>query len=239
MQIGIFGDSFATSWSQTNLSWGYYVTKILQVDSPTHLSIAGTSHWWSFEQFLKHYKEFDTIVFCHTYPTRWPSLPAEYTGYQWDIGKDKAVKATPDYLHKVNKFFLDIFPERLLDAISEYIFKKVEELCTEANISLVHITVDEQNTEMVKHALYPVLGGISRVSYMEKTMHKGKDMLFGDVLKELNTPDIRPCHLLPANNVVLARLLVDRINDNSASYTSLIDLPIWHTHDPVTYDWFK
>jgi hypothetical protein len=238
MRIGIFGDSFADSNRKPTLSWTHYLADVLRAESISTFSRSGTSHWWSYEFFLKNYKDFDTIIFCHTLPVRWPSLPDEYLGYHWDVGQAKAALTTPEYIQKINRVFLDIFPEPLLDAISEHIFRKVDELCREANISLVHLTVGQPNYNVKKYTSYPVLVDVSAISFMERTMYKSKDINFWEQLVKLNIPDIRACHLLPNNNMSLAKLIAERIISPNEMYTNLIDLPIWNKYDPTTDDWW-
>ena len=236
MKIGVFGDSFADSGRHPMLGWAHHLGEILQAESVVNFAMAGTSHWWSYESFLKHYKEFDVIVFCHTLPYRWPSLPDEYLGYHWDIGHTKAVKSTPEYLKTINRVFLDIFPEPLLDAISEHIFRKVDELCREANISLVHLTAGKPDYAK-NYSSYPVLAGASDIAFMERTVYKGTDTNFWEYLHKVNITDMRPNHLFPVNNATLASVIANRITAPDEMYTNLIDLPIWNEYDTTTDNW--
>ena len=234
MKLGIFGDSYADPNPNPDYAWSHYLTQSLQPELVTNFSRSGTSHWWSYENFLKNYSNFDTIVFCHTTEWRWPHVPEELVGYQWDLGS--AGYDVPDTLRGMNKFFFDIFSKELLTFISSNIFKSVNDICNENGIKLVNVTMyDQHKNESVP---YPILSGVDEISYIERTVHNGQDYNFVKLLTQLKRHDCRANHLIPANNQLLADLILTRINDNTQSYTKLLHAVPWHTHDPITNDWF-
>lgn len=68
MKIAIFGDSWADpcDWTIEPISWTKLLTKKDKNYKITNFAKSGTSLWWSYELFLKNYKNFDVIIFVCT-----------------------------------------------------------------------------------------------------------------------------------------------------------------------------
>ena len=57
--IGFFGDSWIDTEGDTTHSWPCVVAKLLNERAGYH-GKSGTSHWYAYQTFLKHYKKYDT-----------------------------------------------------------------------------------------------------------------------------------------------------------------------------------
>lgn len=72
MRIGVYGDSFASSHTQSrDIAWYNILKKLIPCEDVKSYGISGTSLWYSYKKFLETYQEFDTIVFLVTDPSRY------------------------------------------------------------------------------------------------------------------------------------------------------------------------
>lgn len=232
-KIGIFGDSYADpGMNNTGSDWGNLLAKDFAV---TNHSRSGTSLWWAYNTFLEHFIKYDVIIFSFTSPSRWPNLPKEYEGKEWNIGY---LKENDYFLDKLNPYFWDLFPENLLQFINSSIHKSVTEHCINQTKYLISIIpfCDNNNPLAVDlaNAPFPNIIGLDKVSHMEEVMIAGKMHNTGKYLSNTKLPDHRACHLNPSNNKILASWMIDCINQQKLN--TLFDganYPNWVIYDEV------
>jgi hypothetical protein len=216
MKIGIFGDS----WAKTIVSAegkkfhdGYAWWELLSAKyDVTNFGIPGSSVYFSYEEFNKHYSNFDKIIFLATEPGRLtfevgseiknPRLAPEFKRHCNSYG-------TADYYSKV--FNNSRFPEdsARINAAKEYflwiqnkkeqseykrlMLNEIKNLRPDALILNPAHAWDD-----VKHQVITCLLNISNM----EIDHFGKGSL-QDLMSQGYT-DIRPCHLTRENNKILA-----------------------------------
>lgn len=243
MKLGIFGDSFASpSHLSTsnydgfkrkgNFSWPVLLSKEFNFSHKNCHSQTGSSHWWSYEQFLKNYKKYDTIIFTHTEVTRWPHLPEGEIGH-WNIGeRGRSVEILETSLQrKINPHFIDIFSDELLNFISRNIYKSINELCLQNGIQLINIIPFEMSYQVEDYG-YPVLTGLSTISKAEKATINNKHYTILELMPLVNELDFfRYCHLNVNNNNNLAKILKDVIINRKNGFIDLTSYDCWTTDD--------
>jgi hypothetical protein len=241
MKIGVFGDSFAdpNPWRET--SWVHYLGNEENIEIETFAS-SGTSHWWSYKKFLKNYTKFDVVIFCHTSHMRWPYLPKEYRGSEWNVGYEGKNITSDDFQQNINRFFGDIFEEPLLEFISSSIIKEVNQRCKQENIYLINLGMDPDDCSVYQssEADFPILTNLNSLSRLERTILEGKEYNTCDLLSKLKTFDVRANHLSPANNRILAKLLHKLINENTMNLNiDLVSSHTWQIHDTMVDEKLK
>jgi hypothetical protein len=245
VKIGVFGDSYADPNPWPDTSWIHYLTNEGNIVIETFAS-SGTSHWWSYKEFLNSYTKFDVVIFCHTSHNRWPYLPKKYHGREWNIGYEGKNITTDDFQKKINRFFDDIFETPLLEFISLSIIKEVNHLCRRENIYLINLCMetDDRGMYQLPEIEFPVLTNLNMLSRLERTILDGKDYNTCELLSKLRTFDVRANHLSPANNRLLAKLLYKLINERAMNLN--IDLMSsktwsmpWEVYDASVDEKFK
>jgi hypothetical protein len=215
MKIGVFGDSYAdpNPWRET--SWIHYLSSEKNIEIQT-FSASGTSHWWSYKEFLNNYTKFDAVIFCHTSPMRWPYLPKEYHGREWNVGYEGKNITSDDFQQNINRFFGDVFEEPLLAFISSSIIKEVNQRCKQENIYLVNLCMESDYRVYQSSEIdFPILTNLDNLSRLERTRMEGKEYNTCELLSKLKTFDVRANHLSPANNRLLANLLYKLITEHT------------------------
>lgn len=72
MRLGIYGDSFAASHTQSqNIAWYNILAKLVSAKSVVSYGLGATSLYYSYKKFLITHQEFDKIVFLVTEPLRY------------------------------------------------------------------------------------------------------------------------------------------------------------------------
>lgn len=222
MRIGIFGDSYAAYYGlyPESKPWPILLDELIGDGKAGQWARGGTSHWYSYEQFLKKYELYDSIVFCHTNSMRWPVTPPGLEHFAWNIGHNQSAPMDP-----YNKVRKDILSEELLNYISLNIFKDINRICKENNKYLVNIFPFPLDYELPK-VEFPVLIKLSQVATAEKILYKGKYQRTGDV-NTIRKGDLRDCHLNTLNNKRLANIICDILKNK----------PLNVTIDLMSYDW--
>lgn len=236
MKLGIFGDSYAdvgrparTSNDFLTDSWpGIMKSKnpMYQID---YFALSGTSYWYSYSKFLENYKKYDTIVFVHTNPSRWPNLPeSEGVGTQWNIGYLKG----SDTLNELNKYFFDIFPDNFRTFISNNIYRSVCELCEKQNIYLINIIAFNDEYQTIYQSKFPTIYGIDKLSWTERIRSNNIDHNLNEFISETKSGDKRYCHLNQHNNNKVADIILDLIYNKKINVEiNLLNLDIWAIFD--------
>lgn len=230
MRLGIFGDSYAAFVGRYESCppWPKHLSSLLNAETFGHHALPGTSHWYAYEQFLRHYKNYDTIVFVHTNCERWPYLPHEQQCKAWNIGY-----LQDEYMDPLNKIRKTIFPSALLEFISLSIFKDVNDKCREAGIYLVNV-FSFPDDYVIPATEFPIVKHLDYVSHLEKTKFqdhfpkpdfsfKAKfEQWINDesryyptqmIIKSTGGQDRRECHMNCNNNKRLAFMLFDFVKN--------------------------
>jgi hypothetical protein len=241
MKIGIYGDSYADPNPSPDKSWLTYLRNNIEYATIDQHSRGGTSHWWSYQKFIQTYKDYDTIIFCHTNPIRWPHLPKEYAGKEWNTGHMKN-GGLNNFQDNINKFFPFILPDNLLTFLCLNIFKKVNEICQKENIFLINLHIETKENLEPEYAAeitktnFSTFTGLNDLSRWEKVVHKGTVFTTNELLtKHKIFNDVRAGHLSAANNIALGNLLLSTIeNKEYAHNTPVMSLDIWEEFSQIT-----
>ena len=241
MKIGIYGDSYADPNPTPAEGWLTYLRNNMEYATIDQHSRAGTSHWWSYQKFIKTYKEYDTIIFCHTNPIRWPYLPKEYEGREWNTGHMKN-GGPHNFQDNINKFFQFIFPDELLQFNCLNIFKEVNEICQRENIFLINLHMETTETlgpkysQEINNAPFSIFTGLNDLSRWEKVSHTGAVYHTVELLSKYKLfNDVRANHLSAANNSILGNLLLSTIeNKEYAHNMSVMSLDIWEEFSEIS-----
>jgi hypothetical protein len=236
MKLGVFGDSFADPIdfnASDNFAWPVLLSKECNLTKKDCYARKGTSHWWSYEQFLQHYKKYDTIVFVHTSAMRWPHLPTEETGRHWMVGEFGDIDGlVSPLLKQINPHYMDIFSDELLNFISHNIYKSVNQICADNGIHLINIMPFKNEYEAVNFG-FPTLTGLTAISWNERVVVNDTRYTIVEALQLVN--DIREysryCHLNKSNNRSLFDLIKDLIVTKRDGLIDLNSYDCWTTED--------
>jgi len=238
MKLGIFGDSFSSKSTKPKLYNGWPDLLELKFSTVENFSHVGTSIWWSFQHFLKHYKKFTHIIFCYSASCRYPAIPKDvWIGFHGDInGVNPSLK-------ELSKYYLDIFPKNLLDFLNRAIALEIEKLCLENNIKLVHIFTEPISNAFITghdNLNFPSIYGFSHVSNIEKVTYNGKIIKLHDLLfNEKNPkPDLRPCHFNSLNNELVFNIIENYLLTDKNEDTNFENLN-WIITDPIVDNIYK
>lgn len=212
MKLGIFGDSYADVNGDTNfLSWPNLLYK--KYPSTIIEARCGISHWWTYNKFIESIEQnnFTHVIFCHTGQHRWPCLPEELEGNNWNIHSHHNASFN-ESLGLLNKFYWDIFPNKFINFISENIFRSVNEYCLKNNIYLINIICFRQ-VPYEYQTSFPVLYDLDSVSHQEKINYKGKEYTFLEFIKDypMEHGDPRICHFGDINNKKVSDIMSNLI----------------------------
>jgi hypothetical protein len=241
MKIGIYGDSYADPNPTPAEGWLTYLRNNIECTTIDQHSRAGTSHWWSYQKFIQTYKDYDTIIFCHTNPIRWPHLPKEYVGREWNTGHMKN-GGPNNFQDNINKFFPFIFPDKLLHFLGLTIFKEVNEICQKEDIFLINLHMEPKENLEPEYAAeitktnFSTFTGLNDLSRWEKVIHDGTVYTTGELLSKYKLfNDVRANHLSAANNIILGNLLLSTLkNKEYAHNMSVMSLDIWEEFSEIT-----
>lgn len=235
--IGVYGDSFGDinpkhliDPSSDRLPWPMFLSNMLNDKIESHAQ-SGTSMWWSYTQFLKTYKKYDTIVFCYSNINRWHNI--NYLTTFGEVISDRQPRIShifaedqmtmvPDEVTHIAKVLIGAHPylhdEELNVFVCQSIFNNVNKLCKESGIKLVNLMSFEQFrentvglvTSQAEGSCLTNLLGVSNSEFVMRIRHF--EFLRDYRLKELEKkPDLRFCHLSPYNNKILATIIKESL----------------------------
>ena len=234
--IGVFGDSYADpnpiQYLDENLGrmpWPMWLEKLSGYQVHSH-GLSATSTWYSYKQFLAHYKKYDTIVFCYSDLHRWHNINGDtHDGLYHIRYEDQLALHVPKDSVRTAQTLVDAY--KILHDwdfdkfVFQSIFDSVNKLCNAAGIKLIN----SLNFEEINGAPLPiditttnntVLTNLVQVSGSEFLRPNGSAK-FTDIAKLIRTSaDKRFCHLNPHNNKVLAEIILDSV-ENDVRYVNL------------------
>lgn len=241
MRVAIFGDSFMKSYSGQDFGYPDLIEQYLynNYDNTKFMvmSKSGSSHWYSYKNFLNSYKNYDIIIFGHTSSYRWPALPPELEGESYMIDKYLCRETTSQLIKDINKYYLDIMPGDFTRFISEQIFYNVNKICKDENKYLINLKLFSPDNDGCKFCptKFPVLKGLNLVSASEQVNYKGQFTDMNYVVNKIQVPDPRACHLSKANNKILADFLIKLILEKPYNLNlELLNSLKWQKYDSHT-----
>lgn len=222
MNIGIFGDSYAFDDNQD--SW----VNLLRLKGCTIKSYGtpGTSLWYSFDNFIKNYIKYDTIVFCYTSKFRTQLMPKnqEMFSGMFNTEKYKEIKYyklltayEKEMLEKIKDVHFYVENKDFNLWINQKIFDDVNNICLTNKLKLVNILPFESNQKSIdfKNASGTCITHIYEVTAKES-----------DICKiNVNEPDVRPCHLTKHNNKILSDIVYESLQFPNKNLLSFVDHP--------------
>lgn len=232
MNIAIFGDSYAdTNGDKGTYSW----PNIIKEKNDTYIKgRCGTSVWASYINFMEYVSgnKPDAVVFCHTSPYRWPSLPEEIHGQNWNIHSLDIPSMTP-VLGTLNEYYLDLFPEELSRFIAKNVFQTVNDYCKANGIYLVNLVCFEDTHLQTCTTEFPIISNLEYVSNSELIRHEGKPYTVNQMIEKFKmvNGDPRTCHLGNANNSKLADLVTEFIQNKEKNIKMNAQKMRWHVFD--------
>lgn len=241
MKVAIYGDSYADPNPYPDESWVAYLKNNIESVSIDQYSAAGTSHWWSYQKFIQTHKDYDIIIFCHTNPMRWPHLPEEYAGNEWNTGHMKN-GGLGDFQDNINEFFQFIFPENLLQFHCANIFKKVNEICNKENIFLINLLMETteilgpEYSHEINNAPFSIFMGMDELSRWEKVVFNNRIYPTVKLLSKYKIfNDVRANHLSATNNSLLGKMLLSTIENKEYTHnTTLRSFDIWEEFSEIS-----
>jgi hypothetical protein len=224
MKIGVFGDSFCTllksksnglpdaSWVSVMIDRGFDIT--------SH-GRPGTSSWWSYEQFLKHYHEYTHIIFMYSHFCRISTTSTEFISeLAWFpsveiLENSPRFKDLPDNIkHEVTVLteansimWENEYALHMQRFIQHQVFDQVNTMCAQSNKKLINVDIfDDLNISNKNHA-GSYLCKLNDISVRE-TINSGI------TTEDSHYSDVRSCHLSDHNNRVLADIMIETINQD-------------------------
>lgn len=227
--LGIFGDSFASK--QLSIDpvpgepWALTFSNLLQIDCTLH-ALHGTSIWWSFDNFLKHYKDYSHIVFVYSQHNRWHSLQKKYeTMHHITVDKFLAPHIAGEK-RDVAKILFDAYPITNSEKFDIYVYQKifndVNQLCRDNGIKLINFMPFDNGTliNYSSRAGFCIYNAIDLINF-EKTLLTPEEQ--EKFIKMIYSGDMRYCHMNWKNNKLVADRMYENLNNTSAMIDILKD----------------
>jgi len=224
--LGIFGDSFADKCLYKHPGpgepWVSTLSNLLQLDFTVHAE-CGTSIWWSFNNFLKHYKNYSHVVFVYSQHNRWHSLQKEYETMH-NITVDKLMLSTVDKKqYDVAKILFDAYPITNSEEFDIYVYQKifndVNQLCFDNNIKLINFMPFDDGTliNYSRRVGFCIYNAISLTQFEQRQLTCSEQAQFRNMVY---SGDMRYCHMNWKNN----KLVADRMYENLNNTSTMIDI---------------
>lgn len=227
MNVGFFGDSFIDTCKNIGYTWPEIVTQQINCNSYFN-GLSGTSSWWAYEIFLDYIHRSDILIFCHTNPWRWPHLPEEFLGKNWNVG---ITSSNGDH-ELLNQYFDKIFSKNLLNFIGQSIVDNVNLLAEKYDKYLINIFPFKTHLKF-DHVNFPVIYNLDHVSWYEKVHYKNSIKSMWQICLDEKQVDCRVGHISPTNHLRLANIVVDMINSKPFNQKiNCVDLE-WNEFDPM------
>lgn len=216
LKIGFYGDSYIDVIDRKGDTW----PEILCSENNYkgfYYGRSGTSNWYAYQMFLKTITEVDIVIFSHTNPWRWPHLPDQFIGKNWNIG---VIKDNTE-LDTLNSYFDDIFPKNLLNFIGQSIFHEVNEVCTSNGVKCINVI--PFNVEINFDTIFPVVTNLEHISNTEKIKHNNSYVGTNELIFKESLQDHRKCHMNSNNNIKFSKLINNIIKDFSHKTIDVMD----------------
>jgi hypothetical protein len=222
-------------------AWPLLLLKNLKPINFIHKARAGCSHWYIYTNFLKEIDKVDVVIFGHTSYARWPSLPDEYSGWNYRVYDSyyNHLNNVPTILKDINKYYFDIFPEELGLFLSKQIFSEVNRICKEKKKYLINIDIFDNNFELTPTE-FPIIRNLATVSTNETININGTTKTMQKLINQELVIDKRACHLSFKNNHTLAKHLENLITRKPYNFNiDAVKQLEWDISDPHTDNLFS
>jgi len=223
--LGIFGDSFADGNRPIiypGEPWVLTLSNLLQIDCTIH-ALSGTSIWWSFNNFLKYYKDYSHIVFVYSQHNRWHSLRKEYeTLHHITVDKSQYPHVTNEQ-RSVAKILFDAYPITNSEEFDIYVYQKifndVNQLCRDNGIKLINFMPFDDGTliNYSSRAGFCIYNAKDLINFEKKRLTVVEQEQF---INMIYSGDMRYCHMNRKNN----KLVADRMYENLNNISAMIDI---------------
>jgi hypothetical protein len=224
--LGIFGDSFADIGTVIHPvprdPWISILPNLLQLDSTIH-ALCGTSIWWSFNNFLKHYKNYSHVVFVYSQHNRWHSLQQKYETMH-HITVNKLLLPTVDKEQRdAAKILFDAYPIVNSEEFDIYVYQKifndVNQLCFDNNIKLINFMPFDNGTliDYSRRAGFCIYNATGLTQFEQQQLTHSEQTQF---INMVYSGDMRYCHMNWKNN----KLVADRMYENLNNTSTMIDI---------------
>lgn len=228
MKIGLFGDSYACLTLDQGEAW-FESREIL--DSYTIESYAkkGSDITWSYNLFLKHHSKYKKNIFIVTESTRHSFVVGPHTLHVSNI----------DTIDHISEQIKDVKIKNILQSLkTHYLYSLPLEVYDFGLAGMMERIKDIRPDTIIVYGFYnrsieKITQGnfyLSQVSMMELEQ-------FGinfDQMKKLGIGEGRSAHMTKENNIVFAKYIKDRLDENIGSI-SLDDFVIPHKDDVKKY----
>ena len=228
--LGIFGDSFADIGEPfvhpvPGEPWVLTLTNFLQLDFTTH-ALCGTSIWWSFNNFIKHYKDYSHIVFVYSQHNRWHSLQKEYETMHHITVNKLLVPNVAKEKRDVAEILFDAYPITNSEEFDIYVYQKifndVNQLCLDNNIKLINFMPFDDGTliDYSRSSGFCIYNAIGLIGFEQQQLtHSEREQFINMVY----SGDMRYCHMNWKNNKLVADRMYENINNTSTMLDILKD----------------
>jgi hypothetical protein len=220
MKVGIFGDSYASHIKEhVGESWVSLIQSDPSFDITVHAK-PGASGFWIYREYLKHYKNYDKIIYIVTYPHRLSltfGTVASLNNLDYHLGREDSGYSPSQIV--------------VLRAIRDYLTYAM----TDSDIEDQHTTWHHLMLDKVKQTKKEILM-IPAFQYNNSEFSKYlalwqitqfEEMLWGPpwheyLLERGRRGDNRQCHLTETNNKILYNIIADKIK--SLNEFTILDL---------------
>ena len=230
--LGIFGDSFASDYlSPNNIygePWVLTLSKLLNIDF-TLYALHGTSIWWSFNNFLKHYKDFSHIVFAYSQHNRWHSMIKEYETMHYVTVDKGFLDNISDEKYDIAKMLVDVYPIVSSEDFDLYVYQKifddVNRICRDNGIKLINF-MPFDNGSLINYSnrsgscIYNAIGLTSLEQQQLNSVEKEQ------FIKMVFSGDLRYCHMNWKNNKMVANRMYENLNNSSVMIDVIKDAEV-------------
>jgi len=246
MRLGIFGDSFADCTNDTTKVAPYAWWNILasKLSSVTDIGVHGTgasSLFFSYQKFLKLYKNYDLIIFCVTGATRYPKPLVlsdrqirHYCGFQAieNAYKDLGNKITED-------------DERTLNHLKGYFIMNVDEYSWTASDLMIRDMLS-LHPKVIFYPNFPDSFTVKRFSeenipqkYLLFEMYK-KQLKLMNIDERVNKNEKQTIvgHLVHEYNTFFGNLLYKKITTNKWDFTGYDDITKIQRENTYYYEFY-
>lgn len=236
MKIAVFGDSFAdiapqNRINQFNMPWILWIEKYSSY-KVCSFGQSGTNIWFSYKKFLKHYLSFDIIIFCYSNYERWLNIN-KYPGYEWIIDEQVLLLSGPEkkdereLCETLVNIRSHIHDSELNRFVYQNVFDSINKFCFENGKKIINLLSFEEclNPKLnidVSKSTGSVLTNIISIA-KEETKSAQQINVDKKILEKIISNDFRFCHLNNHNNKVLAKIMLECLEDTKKYYNLKTD----------------
>ena len=217
MKIAIFGDSFAhTEPCNEDRAW-YHILKNKGYDI-TNLGRAGSSLWYSYNEYIKHYKSYDKCIFLITSWGRF-HLPQLHMPFWPGIQQIEGALMDPNLPNEDRKVLASVYNWCIFSRNDEQEIQYHE-------LILADILQKNNNTLLIPCFNHDMSRIPQKYSMMDihqididyyKLDWQDKNKVWHRKPLQPGGRELRACHMNDENNIIFANKIIEYINNNTFS----------------------